>query len=92
MPIKLPKGFQRRKSSGHALDEVHNPPADSSASTFRVLERPASKGKSFDGGLSMKLAAHEGPKPPAKDYFHHYQQEDDVFSHSRQDTNNRYVM
>ena len=45
MPIKLPKGFQRRKSSGNALDELPNPPEPS----FRVFERPQGR-KSFDGG------------------------------------------
>ena len=43
MPIKLPKGFQRRKSSGNALDELPNPPEPS----FRVFERPSGR-KSFD--------------------------------------------
>ena len=45
MPIKLPKGFQRRKSSGNALEELPNPPEPS----FRVFERPHDR-KSFDGG------------------------------------------
>lgn len=45
MPIKLPKGFQRRKSSGNALEELPNPPEPS----FRVFERPEGR-KSFDGG------------------------------------------
>ena len=45
MPIKLPKGFQRRKSSGSALEELPNPPEPS----FRVFERPHGR-KSFDGG------------------------------------------
>lgn len=44
MPIKLPKGFQRRKSSGNALEELPNPPEPS----FRVFERPQGR-KSFDG-------------------------------------------
>ena len=44
MPIKLPKGFQRRKSSGNALDELPNPPEPS----FRVFERPQGR-KSLDG-------------------------------------------
>jgi hypothetical protein len=46
MPIKLPKGFQRRKSSGPALEEIPNPPEPS----FRVFERPRNASKSFDGG------------------------------------------
>lgn len=49
MPIKLPKGFQRRKSSGNALEELPNPPEPS----FRVFERPQGR-QSFDGGNSYK--------------------------------------
>ena len=45
MPIKLPKGFQRRKSSGSALEELPTHPEPS----FRVFERPQGR-KSFDGG------------------------------------------
>lgn len=41
MPIKFPKGFARRKSSGNALEEVETPPQHS----FRVFERPTSEGK-----------------------------------------------
>ena len=47
MPIKFPKGFQRRKSSGNALDELQNPPEPS----FRVFERPEGR-NSFDAGNS----------------------------------------
>lgn len=67
MPIKLPKGFQRRKSSGNALEEVLNPPEPS----FKVYERPKSRGKSFDGGVIMKNAAGTPPPPapPPKDGF-----------------------
>ncbi|MCJ1419366.1 hypothetical protein MMC32_005720 [Xylographa parallela] len=50
MPIKLPKGFARRKSSGNALEEVPNPPQPS----FRVFERPEYGSKSFDGGNNLK--------------------------------------
>ena len=50
MPIKLPKGFPKRKSSGGALEEVQNPPQPS----FRVFERPPDGSKSFDGGHSLK--------------------------------------
>ncbi|KAL2866778.1 uncharacterized protein BJX67DRAFT_372450 [Aspergillus lucknowensis] len=46
MPIKLPKGFARRKSSGNALEEVENPPQ----SSFRVFERPSAERKSFSDG------------------------------------------
>ncbi|KIW17798.1 hypothetical protein PV08_04993 [Exophiala spinifera] len=80
MPIKLPKGFQRRKSSGNALDEVEN----GSGSSFRVLERPASKGKSFDGGLSLRMGEPSVPRPPPKDY-----EDDDGFTAGRLDAGNR---
>ncbi|OAP55746.1 hypothetical protein AYL99_09898 [Fonsecaea erecta] len=87
MPIKLPKGFQRRKSSGHALDEVRNPPGE--VSSFRVLERPASKGKSFDGGRHLKMASVGGgaPLPPPKDQYDH--EEVDLFAVGHPDASNR---
>ncbi|EXJ81367.1 hypothetical protein A1O3_07658 [Capronia epimyces CBS 606.96] len=85
MPIKLPKGFQRRKSSGNALEEVRNPP--DSHSSFRVLDRPGSKGKSFDGGITMRMASAGAPRPPPKDHEDH--EEDDLFTGGRQDGNNR---
>ena len=47
MPIKLPKGFQRRKSSGNALEELQNLPDGSS---FRVIDRHSRNGESFGGG------------------------------------------
>ncbi|MCJ1310927.1 hypothetical protein MMC25_004595 [Agyrium rufum] len=53
MPIKLPKGFNRRRSSGNALDEVPNPPATAQPS-FRVFERRPSGSKSFDGGNNLQ--------------------------------------
>ncbi|KIW77185.1 hypothetical protein Z517_09631 [Fonsecaea pedrosoi CBS 271.37] len=88
MPIKLPKGFQRRKSSGHALDEVRNPPGE--ASSFRVLERPQSSGKSFDGGKHLKMASLGGaPLPPPKDRRDH--EEVDLFGVGRPDASNRYA-
>lgn len=55
MPIKLPKGFSRRKSSGQILEEVQNPPQPS----FRVFERPPSK--SFDGGVALKRMSQGRP-------------------------------
>lgn len=50
MPIKLPKGFTRRKSSGNVLDEVDQP----TESSFRVFERPdgVNKVKTFGGNGS----------------------------------------
>ena len=49
MPIKIPKGFQRRKSAGNDLDDLPTPPEPS----FKVFERPQST-KSFDGGNNLK--------------------------------------
>ncbi|KAI9370497.1 hypothetical protein BJX61DRAFT_535600 [Aspergillus egyptiacus] len=46
MPIKLPKGFARRKSSGNALEDVENHPP----SSFRVFERPSTARKSHSDG------------------------------------------
>lgn len=46
MPIKLPKGFVRRKSSGNALEEVENRPQ----SSFRVFERPPGDARSASEG------------------------------------------
>lgn len=57
MPIKLPKGFSRRKSSGTVLEEVENPPEPS----FRVFERPAGGSKSFDGGIALKRMSQGRP-------------------------------
>ncbi|KAF7184644.1 hypothetical protein CNMCM7691_005956 [Aspergillus felis] len=54
MPIKLPKGFTRRKSSGNALEEVENPPPQPS---FRVFERPSADRKSLsEGNIFSKRA------------------------------------
>ncbi|KAG5301245.1 hypothetical protein I7I48_01197 [Histoplasma ohiense] len=49
MPIKLPKGFARRKSSGNALEELGQPPQPS----FKVFERPAPGRKSLDGSTTL---------------------------------------
>ncbi|PYH96992.1 hypothetical protein BO71DRAFT_469452 [Aspergillus ellipticus CBS 707.79] len=58
MPIKLPKGFARRKSSGNALEEVENPPQ----SSFRVFERPSGdKKSSIDGNLVSKGLSEDHP-------------------------------
>lgn len=71
MPIKLPKGFPRRKSSGHALEELQNPPQPS----FRVFERPSSAGKSFDGGNTLKRMS-DGRPLSASQYLENYEFED----------------
>lgn len=55
MPLKFSKGFQRRKSSGNALEEFANP----SQPSFRVFERPASK--SFDAGNTLKRMSQGRP-------------------------------
>lgn len=71
MPIKLPKGFPRRKSSGNALEELQNPPQPS----FRVFERPSSAGKSFDGGNTLKRMS-QGRPLSASQYLENYELED----------------
>ncbi|KAK4935821.1 hypothetical protein LTR10_023186 [Elasticomyces elasticus] len=83
MPIKLPKGFQRRKSSGNALDEVQNPPV----SSFKVLGRTPSEGKSFDGGVSLRMGGPMVPKPTIKNRLD--REEEDVFTTRRPDAGNR---
>ncbi|KAL9586798.1 MAG: hypothetical protein Q9212_000684 [Teloschistes hypoglaucus] len=57
MPIKLPKAFPRRKSSGNALEELTNPPTEPS---FRVFNRVDHR-KSFDGGNSLKRMSQARP-------------------------------
>lgn len=52
MPIKFPKGFTRRKSSGNVLEEVE-PTAQSS---FRVFERPSDEKPFSHGLLSRKMS------------------------------------
>ena len=51
MPIKFPQVLTRRRSSGNVLDDVEQP---TPVPSFRVLERPAGSGKSFDGGNTLK--------------------------------------
>ncbi|BAE60229.1 hypothetical protein F9C07_2231036 [Aspergillus flavus] len=65
MPIKLPKGFARRKSSGNALEEGENPPAQS----FRVFERPSVDKKSYSEGnlLAKRLSDGQRFYPTAED-------------------------
>ncbi|KAL9631023.1 MAG: hypothetical protein Q9164_006112 [Protoblastenia rupestris] len=55
MPIKLPKSFPRRKSSGNALEDVSTP----SEPSFRVLERQVSN--SFDGSDTLKRMSQVRP-------------------------------
>ncbi|KAL2827299.1 hypothetical protein BJY01DRAFT_139459 [Aspergillus pseudoustus] len=66
MPIKLPKGFARRKSSGNALEESENPPQ----SSFRVFERPSAERSSFSDGNLMTQRSGDGRpsySPPEED-------------------------
>ncbi|OJD11314.1 hypothetical protein AJ78_07885 [Emergomyces pasteurianus Ep9510] len=51
MPIKLPKGFARRKSSGNVLEELD----ETTQRSFKVFERPGvgSARKSFDGATTL---------------------------------------
>jgi hypothetical protein len=65
MPIKLPKGFPRRKSSANALEEVLNPPQPS----FKVFERPGRPNKSFDGTFVLRSpeVTRAEQSPPAND-------------------------
>ncbi|KAJ6145284.1 hypothetical protein N7470_009179 [Penicillium chermesinum] len=50
MPIKLPKSFGRRKSSGNILEDVEEPNSPS----FRVFERPGPNRSMTDGGMLTK--------------------------------------
>lgn len=63
MPIKIPKGFARRKSSGNVLGEVENPPEPS----FRVIERSELASKSFDGGIALKRRSLARPLSAGQD-------------------------
>lgn len=82
MPIKFPKGFQRRKSSGNALEEVRNPPEPS----FKVFERPTFGNKSFDGGNALrKLNNGQG----ASNTDHALEYDDELFPAGKQ--SNRYA-
>ena len=81
MPIKLPKAFPRRKSSGNALEEVENPPEPS----FRVFE--PSGHKSFDGGNSLKRMSQALPMSAG------FRSDENIYN-DRPNVNpiNRYVM
>lgn len=69
------------------MDEIEHPSASGSGSSFRVLERPASKGKSFDGGVSLKKGGSPVPRPPPKDGSGY--EEDDGFATGHLDVGNR---
>lgn len=92
MPIKFSKGFPRRKSSGNVLDEVpssNKHVSNESTSSFRVLPRPNSTGKSFDGVSSSRFVA-EKPLPPPRSSFE--EDSEDLFAGVRNNEINRYVM
>ena len=87
MPIKLPKGFPRRKSSGNVLDEVSNQKESSDGnSSFKVLARPRSSGKSLDQNSVLRVMDGK-PQPPPKSSFELDQE--DLFSTVRGDVHNR---
>lgn len=91
MPIKLPKGFPRRKSSGNVLDEVSSSKEhgqSESTSSFKVLARPQSMGKSLDGNSAIN-AIENRPRPPPKSSFEIDNEE--LFSVVRHDAPNRYA-
>lgn len=93
MPIKLPKGFPRRKSSGNVLDEIQNeqsPNNRDSVSSFRVLARPHSPGKPLDTGAALRPGlmatgsqSQLQPKPSFDD------DNEELFSVVRNDATNR---
>lgn len=76
MPIKLPKGFSRRKSSATALEEVANPPQPS----FRVFQRPPGGSKSFDGGIALKRMSQGRPLSSPS-----YRADENLFDDERDD-------
>lgn len=86
MPIKLPRGFPRRKSSGHALEEVQNPPEPS----FKVFERPHAASKSFDGGHVLRKSIVAVEERVVTAPTHHEENEGaELYRPSRNDLGNR---
>lgn len=82
MPIKLPKSFQRRKSSGNILEDVETHPQ----SSFRVFERPGPSRAMTDGAPLTKRMS-EGNAVPSMLEDH-----DNIFAASEQPLDkNRYV-
>ncbi|KAJ5658153.1 uncharacterized protein N7484_001802 [Penicillium longicatenatum] len=60
MPIKLPKSFARRKSSGNILEDVEAQPQ----SSFRVFERPSAE-RSMSDGAPLSKRFSEGNVVPS---------------------------
>ena len=89
MPIRLPKSFQRRRSSANALEEVPNPPEPS----FRVFERPRGIGKSIDGGFIVRrhteadVELRTAPKSNEEE-----EDNDDLFPASKAELDKRYAV
>lgn len=83
MPIKLPKAFARRKSSGNVLEEVQNTPV----SSFRVFERPPTAGNSADGSESLRRTSQVPMYPSAEN-----RPEEELFPLKKDELRNRYAL
>jgi hypothetical protein len=83
MPLKIPKSFVRRKSSGNALEEVPNAPAPS----FRVFERAPAANRSWDGSNAMKQTVQARHYETAENDF-----DEELFPVNKDDLRNRYAM
>ena len=82
MPIRIPKPFVRRKSSGNALEEVQNTPAPS----FRVFERSSLANGSWVGASPLKQASQVRTYEATEN---HYDQE--LFPVNKDESRNRYA-
>ena len=87
MPIKLPRGFQRRRSSGNAREEVRNLPEPA----FRVFARPRGATKSFDRGNTLKRfeVAVEARISPTIENGDPGGEDDELLPVTKEETNNR---
>ena len=83
MPLKLPKSFVRRKSSGNALEEVPNAPAPS----FKVFERAPAANRSWDGSNAMKQAAQARHYGTTENDF-----DEELFPVDKDNLRNRYAI
>lgn len=92
MPGKFLKGFPRRKSSGNVLDDVQDNSNNNqnsnrdSGSSFRVLARPNSQGRSLEHATAPRPMTNR-PQPPGKSSFE--LDNEDLFSVVRHDAPNR---
>ncbi|KAF7510954.1 hypothetical protein GJ744_005784 [Endocarpon pusillum] len=80
MPIKIPKSFVRRKSSGNALEEVPNAPAPS----FRVIERRPGGKQSWDGINDLKQQSQVRMDEATENDF-----DEELFPDKKDDSSNR---